>query len=77
MKTFKKQCMVALLAACMVLGSFAGAQAVDFKAKGEWLVGMQAGDGSFLKKKDHKAADTNDIFNAGQRIRLQLDAVAS
>ena len=78
---FKKQCMVALLAAGMLLGAANGARAIDFKVAGEWLVGFGVGDSSLVDKvRDaggkHKA-DTDDTFAAGQRIRLQLDAVAS
>lgn len=78
MRNFKKACTVALLAAGMVLGATAGAHAVDFKAKGEWLVGFGLGDGNFTQKgNDRRQTTTNDYFGAGQRVRLQLDAVAS
>ncbi|WP_165175294.1 outer membrane homotrimeric porin [Desulfovibrio sp. ZJ369] len=77
----KKQCMVALLAAGMLLGAAHGAKAIDFKVAGEWLVGFGVGDSSLVDKvRDdsgkHKD-DTDDLFAAGQRVRLQLDAVAS
>ena len=68
----------------MLLGAATGASAIDFKAKGQWLMGFSAGDGSLVshvkdnKASNHnKAADTDDIFGASQRVRLQLDAVAS
>ena len=32
--------MVTLLAAGMLMGVAGGAKAIDFKAKGEWLVGL-------------------------------------
>ena len=79
-----KKLMTLALAAGMLLGAATGASAIDFKAKGQWLMGFSAGDGSLVShKKDdkasnhNKAADTDDIFSASQRVRLQLDAVAS
>ena len=79
-----KKLMTLALAAGMLLGAATGASAIDFKAKGQWLMGFSAGDGSLVshtktnKASNHnKAADTDDIFSAAQRLRLQLDAVAS
>ena len=79
-----KKLMTLALAAGMLLGAATGASAIDFKAKGQWLMGFSAGDGSLVshtkanKAGNHnKAADTDDIFGASQRVRLQLDAVAS
>ena len=79
-----KKLMTLALAAGMLLGVATGASAIDFKAKGQWLMGFSAGDGSLVshtkpnKASNHnKAADTDDIFGASQRLRLQLDAVAS
>jgi hypothetical protein len=79
-----KKLMTLALAAGMLLGAATGASAIDFKAKGQWLMGFSAGDGSLVshtktnKASNHnKAADTDDIFSASQRLRLQLDAVAS
>lgn len=70
------------LAAAMVMGAATCASAIDFKAKGQWQFGFNVGDSSTTSKyrpdggtKRH--TDTNDIFGARQRIRLQLDAVAS
>ncbi|MCR5562849.1 MAG: outer membrane homotrimeric porin [Desulfovibrio sp.] len=74
---FKKHCMVALLAAGMVLGAVAGAQAIDFKVKGRWQVGFGLGDMQYVKKTNRNYNTTNDYFTAQQRVRLQLDAVAS
>ena len=78
---FKKVCMVTLLAAGMLMGVAGGAKAIDFKAKGEWLVGFGVGEGVLTKNtrdKDGAKSKTNtyDQFGASQRIRLQLDAVA-
>ena len=79
---FKKVCMVTLLAAGMLMGVAGGAKAIDFKAKGEWLVGFGVGEGVLTKNtRDTDGAksktNTEDQFGASQRIRLQLDAVAS
>ena len=78
-----KKLMTLALAAGMLLGAATGAGAIDFKAKGQWLMGFSAGDGSLVShtrkagETSRKANDTNDIFSAAQRLRLQLDAVAS
>ena len=79
---FKKLCMVTLLAAGMLMGVAGGAKAIEFKAKGEWLVGFGVGDGNLTKTtKDNNGnktkTNTDDQFGASQRVRLQLDAVAS
>ncbi len=79
---FKKACMGLLLAAGMLFAVSAPANAIDFKAQGEWLVGFGAGDGNLVSKTGPRGgqknrADASDTFNAGQRVRLQLDAVAS
>ena len=72
-----KRILTLMLAAAMTLGATSGAQAIDFKASGEWLMGLSAGDASLVQKDGGKRTDTNDVFGAGQRVRLQLDAVAS
>ena len=77
-----KKLMTLALAAGMLLGAATGASAIDFKAKGQWLMGFAAGDGSFVshtneKGKNKQAKDQDDAFSAMQRVRLQLDAVAS
>ena len=75
--------MTLALAAGMLLGAATGASAIDFKAKGQWLMGFAAGDGSFTShhkekgSKHNQAVDQDDAFSAMQRVRLQLDAVAS
>ena len=71
-----------LLAAGLVFGAATGASAIDFKAKGEWLMGFGVGDTSPLKySRDNgqpsQKENTEDVFDARQRVRLQLDAVAS
>ena len=79
---FKKMCMVTLLAAGMLMGVAGGAKAIEFKAKGEWLVGFGVGDGNLSKTTRDNAGNktktnTEDQFGASQRVRLQLEAVAS
>ena len=72
-----KKIFTLMLAAGMLLGAASGARAIDFKASGEWLVGFGLGDGSLIKDVNDQKRHHDDTFNAGQRIRLQLDAVAS
>ena len=70
-----------ILAAGLVFGAATGASAVDFKAKGQWLVGFSGGNVSPTSKISQNGvktkSDSNDKFAAQQRVRLQLDAVAS
>ena len=79
---FKKRCMVTMLAAAMLLGAVGSVQAIEFKASGEWLVGFGVGDGDlFSRERDgdgnRSKPNHDDQFGAQQRVRLQLDAVAS
>jgi hypothetical protein len=68
-----------ILAAGLVFGVSTGAKAIDFKAHGEWIVDFNYG-------MHHNGTGANgqtgygngeDEFEAQQRVRLQLDAVAS
>jgi hypothetical protein len=72
---------VLFLAAAMLLGATTGASAIDFKAEGEWLMGFGVGQTDFIRKtragNEKQKYSSDDAFTAGQRIRLQLDAVAS
>lgn len=76
----KKICTL-LLAAGLVFGAATGASAIDFQAKGQWLMGFAGADTALIHKKNtgngNKITNTNDKFQAVQRVRLQLDAVAS
>lgn len=71
-----------ILAAAMAFGA-STAQAIDFKMSGEWLVGFGAGSGDLYShfmepgSRDKQKTNANDVFEANQRLRLQLDAVAS
>ena len=70
-----------ILAAGLVFGAATGASAIDFKAKGQWLMGFSAGNNSLTnttrENNTKSKGDTGDGFVAQQRVRLQLDAVAS
>ena len=72
-----KKLMTLALAAAMMLGAATGASAIDFKAKGQWLMTFDYGKhGNFSGKQTGFGTGT-DEFSAQQRVRLQLDAVAS
>ncbi len=69
-----------LIAAGLVFGASApAANAIDFKAKGEWIMSFDLGHyGNFTGGKGQTGYDgSEDQFEAKQRVRLQLDAVAS
>lgn len=56
------------------------AGAVDFKIRGQWWMGFTAWTPDFVKssrKNGQKWQNTEEIFDANQRIRLQLEAAAS
>lgn len=52
-------------------------QAVDFKMKGQWQFAFSAGDNNLVDTVGDRKADSEDTFHARQRLRLQMDAVAS
>ncbi|SCM73924.1 outer membrane homotrimeric porin [Desulfovibrio sp. 86] len=77
-----------LLAAGLVFGAATGASAIDFKAKGQWIMSFDYGqNGGFTGgngqtgfnggKAGNSSYRNADEFEASQRVRLQLDAVAS
>lgn len=70
-----------LIAAGLVFGATApAANAIDFKAKGEWVMSFDYGqNGAFTGGHGLTGygKDNEDEFEAKQRLRLQLDAVAS
>ena len=81
-----KKILTLLMAAGMLLGATSGASAIDFKAKGQWLMGFGVGEtnpisktrlGNDLLGNSKKKYSSADQFQAKQRVRLQLDAVAS
>lgn len=71
----KSLALAAFLSLCL---AGASAEAVDFKVKGWWLVGMQYGENGNFSDKGHQGYDyLEDNFEARSRVRIQLDAVAS
>ena len=66
-----KRIVTLLLAAGLVLGAAAGSQAADIKAKGLWEFSWEVGDMGFTKN------DGKDKFTATQRLRTQIDVIAS
>ncbi len=68
-----------LLAAGLVFGAATGASAIDFKAKGQWIMSFDYGmNGNFTGGHGQTGYNkSEDEFEANQRVRLQLDAVAS
>ncbi len=69
-----------LIAAGLVFGASTGASAIDFKASGQWLMSFDLGkNGKFTGGNGITGYGKGgeDQFEASQRVRLQLDAVAS
>ena len=69
-----------ILAAGLVFGVSTGAKAIDFKAHGEWIMDFnygQHGNATGGNGQTGFGMHGQDEFNAAQRVRLQLDAVAS
>ena len=69
-----------IICAGLLLGGANAAKAIDFKVKGEWLITFTAGEASLLRETrvgNVKNKTTQEHFTAGQRVRLQLEAVAS
>lgn len=79
-RNLMKKVATLILAAGMVLCFATGANAIDFKAKGQWIMSFDYGQnagftgGSGIRG---FGKSNEDEFEAKQRIRLQLDAVAS
>ncbi|MFI3272724.1 MAG: outer membrane homotrimeric porin [Pseudomonadota bacterium] len=65
-----KRIVTLLLAAGLVMGAYTGAQAADVKVSGKWNFGFD-----FSSNADY--SDGEDDFVATQRLRLQLDIIAS
>lgn len=85
-----KKCRILLVAAAMIVSCATYASAIDFKAKGVWFMSFDYGGGSKFATKDRYTGkriagyggaggnpNSADNFSAAQRLRLQLDAVAS
>lgn len=71
------------LAAGLLFGAVTGASAIDFKAMGQWRWGFGTSEISPMKqyRKANETGQTKanreDVFQAAQRLRIQVDAVAS
>lgn len=81
-KKMKKLMTLILAAGLFFAGTVPSANAIEFKAQGEWLMGFGAGDASLINKTrtgngPKSKYNNDDKFSAMQRVRLQLDAVAS
>lgn len=65
-----------LIAAGLVFSMTPSANAIDFKAKGNWMVGFDYGQhGNLTDASGYNGSQ--DEFEATQRVRLWMDAVAS
>ena len=62
-----------LLLAGVLAGSVSTALAVEFKVQGEWFFGVGGVESTLVKNNN----GGNDVFDARQRLRLQMEAVAS
>ncbi len=69
----KNKLMTLALVAGLVWGCVTEANAIEFKATGQFLMGYGGNEATF--EQNNKGG--NDIFQAGQRVRLQLEAIAS
>ena len=72
-----KRYMTALILAFFAWSPALQSHAVEFKAKGLWQFSFSAGEKNLVEKLGAHHVNANDTFDARQRIRLQLDAVAS
>ena len=70
----KKYFLALLLSAGMLFGAPTNSKAIDFKAKGQWLIGFGLGNANLGSG---EVVHKDDLFSAAQRFRLQLDAIAS
>ena len=64
----------------MLLWAGTEARAVDFKAKGQWVFGFDYGQhGNFTSGSEKNTGynSRTDEFSPSQRVRLQMEAVAS
>ncbi len=75
-----------LLTAGLLIGATLPAQAVDFKIRGQWIMGFDFGQGlrgysdvdnDSVYGSGGSGAKGADNFNANQRVRLHIDAVVS
>jgi hypothetical protein len=71
-----KRIVTLMLAAMLVLGSVAGASAADIKAKGQWDFSFEWLDNTNFQDGDQDGGSEDD-FGAKQRLRTQIDIIAS
>lgn len=71
-----KRIITLFLTAGMLLGAATAANAIDFSAKGRWEMFFTGGNPSFMSQ-NRSTNKGIDSFQAAQRLRLQMDAVAS
>ena len=73
-----KKVLILLMALVISCGAAGMAHAIEFKAKGIWLMAFQYGQNGNFTSKGHQGYDNNeDNFEASSRTQLQLDAIAS
>ena len=76
-----KHVVTLLLATGLLLGASTDALTVDFRIKGQWLMGFAGGEDNLVAKthagQGKRSPDGRDAFAASQRLQLQLDAAAS
>lgn len=74
-----KRAIFLLMAGILLWGTAQSAQAVEFKANGDWMFGFGAADASFVKNAGTRKSGVGgqDVFDARQRVRLKLQAIAS
>ena len=66
-----KKLAILFIAATMALAA-ADAQAIDFKAKGIWQVGMGLSQRNFVKSVGGNKTDSNDVMNSRSRIEFRM-----
>ena len=76
-----KKLLTLLLAAGMIVSAANGASAVEMKVSGVWLTSFHFtdnlyGDNGLLDTKKHEGSPVGN-FKANQRVRIDLDMVAS
>ncbi len=81
-----KKVVTLLLTAGMLMSTTIHAYAIDFKAKGQWIMSFDYGEGMSGYSKTRSGGNmygsgygnpSEDTFEARQRVRLQLQAIAS
>ena len=75
-----KKLAVLLIASGLLLGASTSANAIDFKMKGRWVMAFDYGQhGNFSGGNGQTGwgKSGEDEFEARQRVRIQMDAVAS